>query len=270
MLGLGHSLVGGTVLTAYNNTHAVSFDGSNDFIDTGASFQSTFRDSFSISFWMKSTANVNNNMFWGTQESGDEDAVFFYTRGSTRKISFNFFANNDKHREEADAVTFAAESSGGAGDGGTEGAWFHFVAVITKASSGDTGFSTVIYKDGSVLATTTAVGSVSDTNQAAYTNPHEVYIGGRNTDGSIGNPAKAIIDDWALWNVALDADAVSAIYNSGVPTDLLSNSGNYDNSGDLVAYYKLNEGSGTTATDATGGSDGTLTNGPSYVTDTPS
>jgi len=63
---------------------------------------------------------------------------------------------------------------------------------------------------------------------------------------------------------------VSAIYNSGVATDLLSDSGDYDNSGDLVAYYKLNEGSGTTATDATGGSDGTLTNGPSYVTDTPS
>ena len=269
MLGLGYSLVGGSVLTGYNNTHAVSFDGVNDFIDTGASFQSTFRDSFSVSFWMKSTANVNNNMFWGTQESGDEDAVFFYTRGSTRKISLNIFSNNVKTRQEADAVTFAAESSGGAGDGGTEGAWFHFVAVYTKGSGGGNG-AAVIYKDGSVLATTTAVGYITGDELEDYTNPHEIYIGGRNTNGSIGNPAKAIIDDWALWNVALDADAVSAVYNSGVPTDLLIDSGNYDNSGDLVAYYKLNEGSGTTATDATGGYDGTLTNGPSYVTDTPS
>src|SRR3989338_8630665 len=34
----------------------------------------------------------------------------------------------------------------------------------------------------------------------------------------------------------------------------------------LVAYYKLDEGSGTTATDSRGGYTGTLTNAPTWVT----
>ena len=251
----------------YNNTHAVSFDGTNDYIDTGATFQSTFRGSFSFSFWMKSPSGStldNNAALFATWHDDDEDYVQFYNKAG--KLTLTFFANNDGHRQTADSATF----SGTNGAAGTNDAWWHIACVVTKASSGDTGFSTVMYKNGSVIASTLFTGSVSATNQAAYTNDKNLYIGARNIDATADSFSEVIIDDFALFNVALDADAVSAIYNSGVPTDLLSNSGNYDNSGDLVAYYKLNEGSGTTATDATGGSDGTLTNGAAYSTDIPS
>ena len=40
-----------------------------------------------------------------------------------------------------------------------------------------------------------------------------------------------------------------------------ANSGNYDNSGDLIGYWKFNEGTGSTLTDNTSNSNnGTLTN----------
>ena len=46
------------------------------------------------------------------------------------------------------------------------------------------------------------------------------------------------LDDLAIHNVKLDDDAVAAMYNSGTPIDLTSNSGNYDNSSSLIGYWK--------------------------------
>ena len=68
----------------------------------------------------------------------------------------------------------------------------------------------------------------------------------------------------------MDADAVTAIYNSGVPTDLTSDSGNYDNSGDLIGYWRMEENTGTSIADSsTNSNTATLTNGPTFSTDTP-
>jgi len=69
------------------------------------------------------------------------------------------------------------------------------------------------------------------------------------------------IDEVAVWNVALDAADVTSLYNSGNGLKASANSGNYDNSGDLVGYWKFNEGTGSTLTDSTSNSNnGTLTN----------
>ena len=69
------------------------------------------------------------------------------------------------------------------------------------------------------------------------------------------------IDEVAVWNVALNAADVTSLYNSGNGLKASANSGNYDNSGDLVGYWKFNEGTGSTLTDNTSNSNnGTLTN----------
>ena len=69
------------------------------------------------------------------------------------------------------------------------------------------------------------------------------------------------IDEVASWNVALSAADVSALYNSGNGLKASANSGNYDNSGDLIGYWKFNDGTGSTLTDNTSNSNnGTLTN----------
>ena len=69
------------------------------------------------------------------------------------------------------------------------------------------------------------------------------------------------IDEVAVWNVALDAADVTSLYNSGNGLKASANSGNYDNSGDLVGYWEFNEGTGSTLTDSTSNSNnGTLTN----------
>tara|TARA_R100000655_G_scaffold95328_1_gene137227 strand:+ start:39 stop:788 length:750 start_codon:yes stop_codon:yes gene_type:complete len=68
------------------------------------------------------------------------------------------------------------------------------------------------------------------------------------------------IDEFALWNSDQSSN-ISAIYNSGLPSDLSSLS--------PLTWWRFEEGSGTTATDSgSGGNNGTLVNG-TYSTDVP-
>ena len=50
------------------------------------------------------------------------------------------------------------------------------------------------------------------------------------------------IDDVAVWDEVLDGDAVEAVYNSSKPFDLNYDRGNYDNSSDLVGYWRMGNG----------------------------
>jgi len=70
------------------------------------------------------------------------------------------------------------------------------------------------------------------------------------------------MDEVAIWDVALDSDAVSAIYNSGTPIALDSDSGDYDNSGDLQGWWRMGEGDTypTITDNSTNSNDGTMTN----------
>ena len=49
----------------------------------------------------------------------------------------------------------------------------------------------------------------------------------------------------AIWNTALTSAEVSALYNSGNALNASYNSGNYNKSSHLVAYWQFKEGSGT-------------------------
>ena len=54
---------------------------------------------------------------------------------------------------------------------------------------------------------------------------------------------------------------ITALYNSGIGLKASVDSGNYDNSGDLVGYWQFNEGTDSTLTDNTSNkNNGTLKN----------
>ena len=50
------------------------------------------------------------------------------------------------------------------------------------------------------------------------------------------------MDEAAIWDAVLDADAVAAIYNNGRPFNLTNDFGDYDNASDLVGYWKMFDG----------------------------
>jgi hypothetical protein len=262
MLGLGNSIIGGASLDAAYNKFALSFDGTNDFVNTGASFQSTFRNSFSVSCWQNTDNYTQTDTIWGAS-ADTNNFIKLFQRGTGRKLCFQFKANGSNSRQETASAEFDA-------DDGLDGAWVNWVITATKTGTGSDNITVKIYKNGSdVTAGSALTAGCTAADQGAFATDQNIYIGAFNSGGSAANLLPGLIDEWALWSVALDANAVAAIYNSGVPFDLTADSGNYDNSSSLVAFYGFNEGSGTTATDATGGSNGTLTNGPTYSTNIP-
>jgi hypothetical protein len=129
----------------------------------------------------------------------------------------------------------------------TDGKWsitvpqFEWSHVVITYDSGSASNDPVFYLNGvsqTVSEDVTPVGSrLNDALQ-------DLYIG---NDVNTTVAFDGIINEVAIWEVALDADAVTQIYNSGVPLDLTSDSGNYDNSDSLVGYWR-NDGN-TTWTD---------------------
>ena len=63
---------------------------------------------------------------------------------------------------------------------------------------------------------------------------------------------------------------MTAIYNSGAPIDLSSNSGNYNTSSNLIFWMRFNEGTGTSYADSSTNSfTGSGVNTPTWSTNVP-
>lgn len=108
--------------------------------------------------------------------------------------------------------------------------------------------------------------------------PSNFFLGGTNSHATGGitlvNTINGHQDEVGIWTEALDADAITALYNSGTPIDLTEDSGNYDNSDTLWAYWRCGDndsGTGSTITDqGSGSNDGTLAGGSAFASDVPS
>ena len=76
-----------------------------------------------------------------------------------------------------------------------------------------------------------------------------------NNDTNAENFYDGMVDEVAIFNILLDSNDVSGIFNSGVPYDISSNSGTYDKAANLVWYGKMEAGSGTPSDQNTWDSD---------------
>jgi hypothetical protein len=123
-----------------------------------------------------------------------------------------------------------------------------FISVVFNTSS------TTLYINGNSVGTA----SYSYSGDFSIFDNQGNYVIGKNA-GASGYEFSGNIDEVAVWNDALTAAEVTALYNSGVALDALSNSGNYTSSADIKGYWKMEEGTGTTLTDLSGyGNNGTI------------
>jgi hypothetical protein len=60
------------------------------------------------------------------------------------------------------------------------------------------------------------------------------------TGGTWGYGYDGYCDEYGFWSSGLTSAEITAIYNSGTPLDLTSDSGSYVSSSDLVGYYQFN------------------------------
>ena len=267
--------IGGAVAPstpAFTNTYSLDFDGTNDHLVVANHDDFSFGDSttdtpFSISAWVKAD-NLSGVRFVTKNEwdVGTDYREWIFS-GHTGKLLFGVVDadgssgayNNYRYRQESTARI-------------TTGIWYHVVGTYDGSGGTNAHTGIKLYVNASVAS------SYVDTTAGTYVAMHnntgsngDIAIGAwRNTSFTDGK-----IDEVAIWDVELDAEAVTAIYNEvdgvGVPFDLASDNGNYDNSGSLVGYWRMEENTGTTVADSsTNSHTAPLTNGPTFSTDVPS
>ena len=262
-LGLISSLTGGVPPqeSAFSDSYSLDFDGTDDNVDipqSGTAFPSG-ADPRTVSVWMKRGTD-------GNAQSGSE-ALFKYGWIRTNEMFTLAMWHLSKN------LYFAGYSNDlDTGIDIDDTDWHHLMVTFD-------GTTIVVYKDGGTAAggeqDTSTAGNGGDwtnldTNLEDPTDWGGFLIGMRDTYYTGGFIGK--INDVAIWDVELSAADVVAIYNSGAPNDL-TDSGSYDTdrTGDLVGYWKFEEGSGSTATDSSeGGNNGTISGDTSYSTDVPS
>ena len=232
----------------------MTLDGSGDYLNTGSTFQSTHRGSFSWSCWVKLDDGqpAADDTILGTSIGTD---IMMINARTTGKIEFRFEGENDNASYETNAAVFS--------DGATD--WTHITCTATyNAGGADTSFA--IYVNGSVVAGT-LTGSITDDNHLLWTTTHNIYLGGVNNTGTLNNAWAGNMDEVALWDVVLDADAVAAIYAAGRSYDLTADTGNYDNASDLTGYWRMGEGSNDDLTNGIIFDQNTSTIGSNLITE---
>jgi len=257
MLGIGNDLTS----AGYNNyRYSLQGDGTDDGMKID-DIQTILRGSFTINYWVRlddSTPTWTTN---GIYNDSDNSMQF----GLATSGNFQFSFDGD-----GTAIAFTGagdlDGSGSGLSGNSQSDWI-MITLTATLDSGSSDSTFAFYTNANAISTDKTLAKAKHT--AFATGGFVFSFGGRNNRGTVNNNLDGNITECAIWNTALDADAVTALYNAGSPISALSDHGNYDNSTALVRYYNFDQGSGTTITDKTGNANGTLVGNPTYSEDYP-
>ncbi|OGV67015.1 MAG: hypothetical protein A3K19_29610 [Lentisphaerae bacterium RIFOXYB12_FULL_65_16] len=205
--------------------YALDFDGTNDYVNcgNGASLQIA-GNAITVEAWIRADT-WKTNVWEGSVavKDGGTWSGYMLRCGASGKADFNF----------GDGAAWRSATSAAVM---TTGTWYHVAGVYD-------GSTVAVYIDGELCASAAAT-----TNIASNANPLEIgaspsYVGTRQFDGRI--------DEVRVWNVARTPQQIREYMHVSLAG---TESG-------LKGYWRLDNGSGTTASDATTyGNTGTLTN----------
>jgi hypothetical protein len=201
-------------------------------------------DSFTYLYWVKfdSVASGPYMLFY-------DDAVGF-ANGFTQRFSASGEITTTARVGSSGAVAFAKT-------GFTTGQWYMIAITYdssTMAMKYLSGGSTTVNDGGSASVSNLDVGP-------------QLRVG---SDQNKANTVDGIIDEVCLWDTALSDDALSQIYNFGNPVDVTSNLGDYTNSSNLVGYWTMDAGTGSTISDSSANSNSLTIQGTAdYTATTP-
>jgi hypothetical protein len=171
------------------------FDGVDDKIASTETFQTTFRNSFSISALVRfedgqpSAKQTIFGLYDGT--SGVESVQLLLLTNGTLRFIFTIDSNS---------ATFTSSAVFGDGDTG----WNHIVAVADESSD-----TIGIYLNGNSLGTT----STSSHVWTDYTSSQPPWIGARNLNGGWNEGMQGSIQNVKVWNKYLTATEVKEMYS---------------------------------------------------------
>jgi hypothetical protein len=210
---------------SFAQNYALDFDGTNDYVSTQIDADRLVMPSTTWAGWINTIGVSGWKMIFDMEDSGWDRFLAIESGGLG--LSMGHTSNRWQ-----------------TGVSVTAGVWQHVVAVYDNGAMR-------FYYNGTEYTTGLTEGNHSSAG---------TFTIGANQNGG-GNFYTGIIDEVAVWNEALTAAEITTLYNSGIGLDAASNSGAYTSSGNLVGYYKMDDGTGNTTIDASGNTNtATLTN----------
>jgi len=187
---------------------ALSFNGTSDFVNTNNNFQSVFRDSFTISLWIKAnnwTPSINETLFGCLDDEGSGSNAVQITLGSFGQI-FGVYepaGGNDEIDVNVDIP-------------GTN--WLMVTLVIEKETA--TSVKASIYANAVAGDSLISNNNIPMGDYDSTTNP---YIGWLDyPQGDALDKFNGLIDNVCIFNKALSTDEIAFLYNGGTGTESLT------------------------------------------------
>ena len=231
-----------TIDSGFTNLFSIDFDGVDDRLITNTDSTQAKR---SYSFWAKSSATGDNRGLFG--HGAADIGAFHFNYGSTNRNLLYLNAEYYVYWVESSKVD--------------DGAWHHWVIYIDPTDI----FKCQAYCDGVLQEKYTT--SFSSGSAKAYIQP--LTIGSDRQAGGLSYEGK--LDEFAIFDEELSLNTIKAIYNSGTPTDLTQNSGDYQSADNLAVYYRFENVDFPNADSIIGTATGVMTNmaEDDITTDTP-
>ena len=216
----------------FTNTYSISMDGTNDYGDAGVVSALQNASAFSVSVWFKKGAASEWPAFGGYTSGSDNVSA----HGWENNIWFNV-RNGVETRYVVTSSNLPTDTT----------SFHHYVYTFD-------GGTFKVYVDGIERSGTVYNSGTTSTGTANFS--FKIGYMGFHYD-------QGLYDELAIFSSALSSSDVTAIYNSGTPASLSSYS--------PVAWWRMEEGSGTTVVNTanSGTNDVTLYNGPTFSTDVP-
>ena len=202
------TLAGGDDTEDLNTTgkvgDAFDFDGSADYIDTGDAFQSTLRDSFSMSVWFNADDGqpATRDTFLGAADTAGDNSLVLFELLTDGTIYLTYQSEANSLLQVGSTTTF----TNGAATG-----WQHAVITVTKEGNDATAR---LYLNGALEATITG----TDVYMGSYTSADNLYIGAYNNNTTVEKYMDGDLDNVQIYSTALPVANVRTIYNSGSGT----------------------------------------------------
>lgn len=241
MLGLGNSLSTLKKNLVFRDNYSISFDGTDNYIDVNRVANDIDVAVGTISMWVKlSTVSTTGTFIKARKDADNHIGLIYHASTNQIRISYKGEGSN----------SVAATGTLGIED---DGAWHHIAATWDIAAD-----QLKLYLNAGLVTTTTGLtqldGAVSACDIGQNTE------GGGFYEGNIGDVAiftRVVRIEDLLGNIG------GTVVNAG-PKDLIAIQDG------LIGYWKFEEGSGTSANDNSSKTNhGTLTNSPTWSTDTP-
>ena len=209
--------------------YSLRLDGTNDYVSLPTGIVSSLT-TFTVEAWV----------YWGGPSGSGNQRIFDFGNSTSGGYMFltpdrwngpvRFAITNTSTGGEQELVSNIIPSLN---------TWFHVAVTRDNSNNGKLYINGAVVATGTISITPSSLGNTAN-NWLGKSQWNDPYFNGK-------------LDEVRIWNVARTQQQIRAnMFSELVPA----------NEATLVHYYKLNETTGTTASDSKGGSSGTLVNGP--------